>query len=114
MLFEPNEIRLMRRIVRDRNFRSSEADFTFALWDGVRKNEEENIFPYVDKCKYSIDSTMPYEIGVLKPYLADAFEHMAKDSPYRDAANGILKKIEGVVPIDGGLISEYSIYREFV
>ena len=113
-VFSPNEIRLMRRIVRDRNFRSSEADFTFSLWGGVRRNEEKNIFPYVGECKYSIDSTMPYEIGVLKPYLISALECIKKDSPYANEANTILERVANVLPIDSALVPEDSIYKEFV
>ena len=113
-IFEPNEIRLMRRIVRDRNFRRTEADFTFHLWHAVRENEEKNIFPYVDDCKYSIDSTMPYEIGILKPYLKSALDALPKDSEYRAEADRIMKKIERVLPLSDSLIPEGSLYKEFV
>ena len=113
-VFVPNEIRFMRRIVRDRNFRGTEADFTFRLWKSVRENEEKNIFPYVGRCKYSIDTTMPYEIGVLKPFLFDALAHIPKDSPYREEADAMLEKIENAVPISHKLISDNSIYKEFV
>ena len=112
--FEPNEIRLMRRIVRDRNFRRTEADFTFHLWHSVRENEEKNIFPYVGECKYSIDSTMPYEIGILKPFLKSALDALAPDSEYRADADNILKKTERVLPLPHSLIPEGSLYREFV
>ena len=112
--FEPNELRLMRRIVRDRNFRRTEADFTFHLWHAVRDNEEKNIFPYVGDCKYSIDSTMPYEIGILKPYLRDALSVIGEDNEYRQEAERLLKKIEHVLPLSDSLISEGSLYKEFV
>ncbi len=113
-VFEPNEIRLMRRIVRDRNFRKTEADFTFHLWHSVRENEEKNIFPYVGACKYSIDSTMPYEIGILKPFLKSALDALANDSEYRADADRILKKTEKVLPLPHSLIPEGSLYKEFV
>lgn len=113
-VFEPNEIRLMRRIVRDRKFRRTEADFTFQLWHAVRENEEKNIFPYVDDCKYSIDSTMPYEIGILKPHLKSALDALPKDSEYRDEADRIMRKIERVLPLSDSLIPKGSLYREFV
>jgi len=113
-VFEPNEIRLMRRIVRDRNFRRSEAEFTFHLWHSVRENEEKNIFPYIKECKYSIDSTMPYEIGILKPYLKRALDKLSDDSKYRQDADKILKKIDRVLSLPDSLIHEGSIYKEFV
>ena len=113
-VFEPNEIRLMRRIVRDRNFRGTEADFTVSLWRSVRENEERNIFPFVKSCKYSIDSTMPYEIGILKPYLKRALEAIPKDSEHAALCEQMLRKIRGVMTLPDTLISEGSIYKEFV
>ena len=113
-IFEPNEIRLMRRLVRDRNFRRTEADFTFHLWYSVRENEEKYIFPFIKDCKYSIDSTMPYEIGILKSYLKRAFEALPQDSEYRAEADAILKKIESVPTLSDTLIKDGSLYREFV
>ncbi|MBQ8849957.1 MAG: hypothetical protein IJ011_06490 [Clostridia bacterium] len=113
-IFEPNEIRLMRRIVRDRNFRRTEADFTFHLWSSVRENEEKNIFPYIGECKYSIDSTMPYEIGILKPYLKSALDALSAESEYRAEADRLLAKIDRVLPLSASLIPEGSLYKEFV
>ena len=113
-VFEPNEIRLMRRIVRDRNFRRTEADFTLRLWRSVRENEEKNIFPFVGDCKYSIDSTMPYEIGILKPYLKRALEAIPENSELSDEKEKMLKKIKGVLSLPDTLIPEGSIYKEFV
>ena len=60
--FLPNEIRLMRRAVRDNYHRGTNVENTMILWDNVRKNEETNIFPYVGKEDYSINSLIPYEI----------------------------------------------------
>ena len=113
-VFEPNEIRLMRRIVRDRNFRRTEADFTFQLWHNVRENEEKYIFPYVGDCAYSIDSTMPYEIGILKPYLKDALAVIGEESEYYGMAKEIMRRIEAIPSLSSELISENSLYKEFV
>ena len=113
-LFDPNEIRLMRRIVRDKNFRRTEAEFTFHLWYSVRQNEEKYIFPFIKDCKYKIDSTMPYEIGILKPYLKKALAALPASSEYRADADAILKKIERVPVLSDGLISDGSLYKEFV
>ncbi len=113
-IFEPNEIRLMRRIVRDRNFRRTEAEFTFHLWHSVRENEEKNVFPFVGSCQYVIDSTMPYEIGILKPYLKRALEVLPIDSEYKEDARQILKRIEHIPSLSDSLIPEGSLYKEFV
>ena len=113
-VFVPNEIRLMRRIVRDSNFRGTSAEKTLRIWEGVRSNEEKNIFPYVDSCEHHLDSTMPYEIGVLAPYLKRVLGSIPENSPCFDTASKILNNISGVMPISDSFISEESIYKEFV
>ena len=113
-VFEPNEIRLLRRLVRDYNFRGTSPDFTLSLWSGVRANEDEHIFPYASACTYRIDSTMPYEIGILKPYLDRILPSVPTDSPNRPVAEGILERISGAQPISDRLIRSDSLYREFI
>lgn len=112
--FVPNEIRLMRRLVRDYHFRASEPEFTFYLWQSVRANEEKNIFPYAQSCDYFIDSTMPYEIGMLKPYLERIFEGMPRDNEFWKDAEEILKKLSSIQPVDAAYITENSLYKEFI
>jgi len=112
--WEPNEIRLLRRLVRDAHFRNTSPEKTFFLWSGVRENEEANIFPYVKDCPYRIDSTMPYELGVLKPYLNEILPAVAEDSPYRSQAEDILKKLEGIDSVSDAMIPMDSLYREFI
>ena len=114
VVFSPNELRLMRRLVRDANFRNTSAEFTFYLWGGVRENEEKFIFPYAKNCYYSIDSSMPYEPGILKPYLIKILAGLPAGSAYKCMSDEILAKIEGVMPIPSTLISEDSLYKEFV
>ena len=113
-VFEPNELRLMRRLVRDYQFRGSSPEFTLMLWESVRDNEEKNIFPYLGQPDYTVSSSMDYEIGVLKPYLRDIIGKMDKnDKHYGDAAE-ILRKIEGVEEISSELILPGMLYCEFV
>ena len=111
--FEPNELRLMRRLVRDYYFRGSKPEFTFMLWESVRENEEKNIFPYVNS-DYTVDSAMEYEIGVLKPYLRDIVDRMDKNDKYYPTALNIIDKISGVDEIPSELILDGMLYCEFV
>lgn len=112
--FLPNELRLMRRLVRDYHFRGSSPEFTLMLWESVRANEDKNIFPYVRDNDYTVDSVMDYEVGVLKPYLEDIIGKMDEnDKHYPDALN-ILKKIIGVEEISSDCILDGMLYREFV
>lgn len=111
--FEPNELRLMRRLVRDYYFRGSKPEFTFMLWESVRENEEKNIFPYV-KSDYTVDSSMEYEIGVLKPYLCDIVGGMDKNDEHYGEALAIIEKISRVDEISSELILDGMLYCEFV
>ncbi len=110
----PNELRLLRRLVRDYNFRNSPPEHTLALWASVRRNEESNIFPYASEAEYWIDSTMPYELGVLKPYLERILPTVSKDSPYWNTVEKILCQMKDVCPIPSSMISEDSLYQEFI
>ncbi len=113
-VFLPDEIRFLRRIVRDANFRSTFADVTMHLWKNVRLNEEKNIFPFVDNCTYRIDSTHEYEMGVLAPYLEGLLLAVPENSENRDTAKEILRRIRHIEHIDASLIGEDSLYKEFV
>ena len=111
---EPNELRLMRRLVRDVNFRNTPPETTLALWEGVRANEEAHIFPYVGVCEYRIDSTMPYELGVLKPYLERFLTAIPTGNPYYEQGQRILSVLSPVSEISSELILPDTLYKEFV
>ena len=112
--WEPNELRLLRRLVRDYHFRKTAPEQTFFLWEGVRRNEELNIFPYAHSCSYRIDSTMPYELGILKLCLSQVLPTVSKESPYRPLADEILRKLAAVAPISDALLPPDSLYQEFI
>lgn len=112
--FDSNEIRLMRRLVRDYLYRSTDPDFTFYVWQSVRDNEEKSIFPYAHFCNYFIDSTMPYEIGMLKPYLQRILALIPPEGRYYEQAKEILRQLSRVQPIPSAYMSPNSLYKEFI
>ena len=112
--FVPNEIRLMRRLVRDYHFRNAEPEFTLTIWQSVRENEEKLIFPNVHLCDYKIDSTMPYEIGILKPFLESILQRILKDPKHGDRASAILDELKNVQALSADLIPKNSLYKEFI
>jgi uridine kinase len=113
-VFNPCEIRFMRRLVRDYNRRGMMPEATFEIWESVRTNEDKNIFPYAKNCMHHIDSTMAYEIGVLAPHLKNILSKITSDSKYYKKANEILEKISHVTSISDKYISEDSLYKEFI
>ena len=112
--FEPNEIRFMRRLVRDYHFRNSSAEFTMELWDSVRANEEINIFPYIDTVDMQIDSTLAFELSMLKPYLEQILPTITENGEYLETAKTILDKIKNIESLPRDYISENSLYNEFI
>ncbi len=113
-VFEPNEIRLLRRIVRDKNFRDTNAGFTMALWESVRRNEENNIFPNVDDNCIMVDTTQAYEINILRPYLLKNLEVIPVKSKYYNTRLEIEEKLCGITDADSAYIRQNSLYKEFV
>ena len=113
-IFEPNEIRLLRRLVRDYNFRAASPEFTMYLWESVRSNEEENIFPHVGNCDVQIDSTLAFDVNILKPYLEDVLQKMPKDNEFIDEACRIIEKMKGIEAVSREYLSENSLYNEFI
>lgn len=112
--FLPNEIRLLRRLVRDVIYRGSGASFTFSLWKNVRSNEDKNIFPYLENCDETVDSTMPYEIGILKPYLLKILSEVDSDDHFYRQAQKIRSALQNVESVNSDFISPNSLYREFI
>ena len=108
------DLRLFRRIVRDFYRREASPEFTFELWKTVRKNEDDNIFPYIHKAKISLDSTMAYEIGMLKPYLDEILSLVPKKSEHYHRAQDILESISDFSPISKDYLSHDSLFHEFI
>ena len=113
-VFEPNEIRLLRRLVRDNHFRATPPEFTFNMWDNVRENEENNIFPYAHNCKYRVDSVFLCEISLLRPYLEQMLSHFDENNLNYTKVQNILNKISQAEPLPKEYLSENSFYFEFI
>ena len=106
--------RLLRRIVRDFRTRGCSAEMTLSLWNGVRKGEEENIFPYQDNADYAYNTDLVYELGVLRTYAEPILHSVSETSPYYEEALRLLKFLNNVLPIPSESIPDDSIVREFI
>lgn len=112
--FEPNIIRFYRRIVRDAQYRSADAQRTLEVWRGVRNNEDANIFPYKNTCDMVVDSTMVYDLHLLTPYLRELLPQVDEQSRYYLRALDILNRISHIEPISVRYLQKDSLYREFI
>ena len=113
-IFEKNTIRFFRRLVRDYNFRNAAPEFTFKLWESVRSNEERSILPFSDDCDILLNSLMPYEISMLKPYVIPLLSEISENSVYFAYASEMLKRFEDIEEISREYIPSISVYREFL
>ncbi len=106
--------RLLRRIVRDARTRGVDARNTIKRWESVRKGERNNIFPYQEEADVMFNSTLIYELAVLKPYVERLLFAIDKDCPEYIEAKRLLKFLDYFVGIGSENIPMNSILREFV
>jgi len=114
--FHKNEIRLMRRLVRDHFYRGSTAVNTMMLWKNVRLNEESNIYPYASKADYIIDSLLPYEIFVIGKYFFDLTEGYPISEYGHNTIISLRERLQSLLCscITSDMVPEGSVFREFI
>ncbi len=106
--------RLIRRIVRDARTRGASAKSTIAMWNSVRRGEEENIFPYQESADVMFNSALIYELAVLKLYAEPLLFSIQPEEPEYDEAKRLLKFLDYFVGVPSEAIPHNSILREFV
>ena len=113
-VFAPEDIRLLRRLVRDEAKRGTAPDFTLTLWHSVRDNEVRSILPHAATCDYGIDSNMAFDIHMLTPHLRRIFSEKPCDGDEVEWAQRILASIRGVEGIPSDCLAPNSLYHEFI
>ena len=112
-VFLLDEIRFLRRLVRDARFRGAAPDFTFRIWETVRANEEKNIFPYSDACDVLISTYHGYELNMLRDDAIGYLSTIGTDSPYYERARDLIERLTPIPPISPAYLSERSLFHEF-
>lgn len=106
--------RIIRRIVRDHQFRGMSAVRTLSMWDSVHRGEKHNIFPYQNNADTAFNSALDYELAVLKIYAQPLLKSVKpSDSVYTDAQR-LLTFLENFYQIPPDLVPDRSILREFI
>ena len=109
------DLRLIRRMVRDYNFRGYSAERTIMQWDSVRRGEKKNIFPYQEEADVIFNSACVYELSILKKYAKPLLEEIDSDNPTYIEANRLLKFLQYFIELtDTSDIPSTSILREFI
>ena len=106
--------RLIRRIVRDARTRGASDTKTIAMWSSVRRGEEENIFPFQEQADVMFNSSLLYELAVLKQYVEPLLFGVDKDSEEYLEAKRLLKFFDYFVGIGSEYIPTNSLLREFI
>lgn len=106
--------RLLRRIVRDARTRNTTAKQTIAMWDLVRRGEENYIFPYQDKANVMFNSAFIYELAVLKLYAEPLLFQIDESAAEYGEAKRLLKFLDYFLPVPNEEIAGNSILREFI
>ncbi len=107
-------LRLLRRIVRDKKFRNAPALRTIGMWDSVREGEFKWIYPHQEGADYVYNSGLQYELGVLKKYALPTLQEIPNDSEYFMTANRLIKFLKYFVDIDDSNVPCNSLLREFI
>jgi len=106
--------RLLRRLTRDYRQRGADAQATPARWQSVRRGEERHIFPYQENADVMLNSSLLYEIAVLRPYAEKLLQEVPDTVPEYDEARRLLKFLDNFSPIAPDLIPPTSLLREFI
>ncbi len=108
------DVRLIRRMVRDYRTRGTDAEGTLAMWDSVRRGEEENIFPFQEGADAMFNSSLIYELSVLKQFAEPLLFGIDKTSPQYQEANRLLKFLDYFLGVTSENLPNNSLLREFV
>lgn len=108
------DVRLLRRIVRDYNFRGFSARDTIARWPSVRRGEERWIFPYQENADVMFNSSLLFELGVIRRFAEPILSMVPQYCDEYSEAHRLLKFLRYFVPMDASEIPPTSLLREFL
>ena len=106
--------RMLRRTIRDHATRGNNALRTLEMWPSVRCGEERNIFPYQENANVMFNSSLFYEISVLRALAEPVLREVPDTAPEYAEAKRMLKFLDNFVPIEPEEIPPTSLLREFI
>lgn len=108
------DCRMLRRMVRDHKYRAHSAMDTIARWPSVRRGEDRYIFPYQENADVMFNSSLVYELSVLKKHAIPLLEAVDKDHVAYIEAKRLIKFLSFFEDFDDDTIPPNSILREFI
>ena len=108
------DTRLVRRIVRDYQFRGYSAKDTIDTWPKVNKGEQQNIFPFQESADSIFNTSLIYELGALKNIAMPLLENITPEDKQYAEAKRIINMLKFFEPISPDLIPTNSLIKEFL
>lgn len=109
-----SDSRLLRRIVRDNKYRHTTPEETIRRWPSVRRGEERWIFPFQENADATFNSSLLFEIGVMKPYAAPLLETVPHNVPEYTQAYRLMRFLNHFRSIPDEQVPSTSLLREFL
>lgn len=110
IILHPSKVRLMRRMIRDKNFRKRALRETMNMFHSVEAGENKYIMPYKHRSDYDIDTFMAYELNAYRNALIDQLREMSDAPELAD----VTEVLEQLVPLDKKDIPRDSLICEFI
>lgn len=114
MLFEKDDIRFLRRLVRDHRHRNTTAMETFHIWQNVLEGEDLFITPFLKNAQVFFSSTFAYEPFLMKAQALPLLEQVPDTSPFRFKANSLKERLNRLIDLPQDLLPAGSLLNEFL
>ena len=108
------DLRLLRRIVRDYQFRGASALETLSMWPSVRKGEFKWIYRTQEGANYVFNSFLPEELSVMKKYAMPLLQAIEQENPYFPVAERLIRMLKFFDDMPDQWVPCNSILREFI
>ena len=106
--------RLIRRLVRDYQFRGYNAAHTIQMWPSVNRGEFKNIFKFQEEADVMFNSSLIYELSVLKKYAIPLLKEVENNSPLYSEAKRLISMLSYFEDIPDDAVPTHSLLREFI
>lgn len=114
IVFKRTWFRLVRRTVRDYNFRGSDPAETMSMWANVRRGEKTNISPFKDKADLQFDTSLPYELPVFNRTATELFRSVPEGIDRFEELRAVLPALQLFGDIDETYVADDALIREFI
>jgi len=108
------EARLIRRLVRDDRYRNIHPEATLERWSSVRKGEQKYVFPFQEDADIMFNSSMIYEMNVMRPFAEASLNKISKGSPFYHSKERLMNLLSFFEPLEADKVPFNSILREFI